>query len=103
LISRIARLSRYGRRRRALSFNDFTHTEREIISRRANGFIARVLPYRTGTINVDGAVITLIDITARRSANKKKKRRCAGSEELLQLGRRDHGRLRDHRADWKVS
>jgi two-component system CheB/CheR fusion protein len=63
------------------AFRDFTLTEREISSDRGEWFIARVLPYRTADDHIDGAVITLIDITARRAAEAAMR----SSEERLQL------------------
>jgi len=63
------------------AFDTLTLTEREIRSDRGEWFLARVLPYRTVDDQIDGAVITLIDITARRAAEAAAR----SSEESLRL------------------
>ncbi len=50
------------------AFDTLTLTEREIRTDRGEWYLARVLPYRTVDDQLDGAVITLIDITARKAA-----------------------------------
>ncbi|WP_213763455.1 CheR family methyltransferase [Caballeronia sp. dw_19] len=63
------------------AFDTLTLTEREIRTNRGEWFLARVLPYRTADDQIDGAVITLIDITARRAAEAAAR----SSEERLRL------------------
>jgi two-component system, chemotaxis family, CheB/CheR fusion protein len=63
------------------AFDTLTFTEREIRTDRGEWFLARVLPYRTAGDQIDGAVITLIDITARRAAEAVAR----SSEERLRL------------------
>jgi two-component system CheB/CheR fusion protein len=63
------------------AFDTLTFTEREIRTDRGEWFLARVLPYRTADDQIDGAVITLIDITARRAAEAAAR----SSEERLRL------------------
>ncbi|QIE23219.1 Protein-glutamate methylesterase/protein-glutamine glutaminase [Caballeronia sp. SBC1] len=63
------------------AFDTLTLTEREIRTDRGDWFLARVLPYRTADDQIDGAVITLIDITARRTAEAAAR----SSEERLRL------------------
>jgi len=63
------------------AFETLTLTEREIRTDRGEWFLARVLPYRTADDQIDGAVITLIDITARRAAEAAAR----SSEERLRL------------------
>lgn len=63
------------------AFDTLTLTEREIRTDRGEWYLARVLPYRTVDDQIDGAVITLIDITARKAAEAAAR----GSEERLRL------------------
>jgi two-component system, chemotaxis family, CheB/CheR fusion protein len=63
------------------AFDTLTFTEREIRTDRGEWFLARVLPYCTADDQIDGAVITLIDITARRAAEAAAR----SSEERLRL------------------
>lgn len=63
------------------AFDTLTFTEREVRTDRGEWFLARVLPYRTADDQIDGAVITLIDITARRAAEAAAR----SSEERLRL------------------
>jgi two-component system CheB/CheR fusion protein len=50
------------------AFETLTLTEREISADNGDRFIARLRPYRTSDDRIDGAVLTLIDVTARRQA-----------------------------------
>ncbi|WP_220377361.1 CheR family methyltransferase [Paraburkholderia sp. BL27I4N3] len=50
------------------AFETLKLTEREVSTTDGEWFIARLLPYRTLEDRIDGAVLTLIDITARRRA-----------------------------------
>jgi two-component system CheB/CheR fusion protein len=50
------------------SFETLKVIEREVSAEDGRWFLARLLPYRTSDDHIDGAVLTLIDITARRSA-----------------------------------
>ncbi|HEY0064008.1 MAG TPA: CheR family methyltransferase, partial [Telluria sp.] len=52
----------------ATTFESLRAVEREVASDDGRWFIARLLPYRTGTDQIDGAVLTFIDITTRRLA-----------------------------------
>ncbi|SFU23985.1 two-component system, chemotaxis family, CheB/CheR fusion protein [Paraburkholderia aspalathi] len=52
----------------AAAFETLKLTEREVSTRDGQWFIARLTPYRTLDDRIDGAVLTLIDITARRQA-----------------------------------
>ncbi|MFP3566526.1 CheR family methyltransferase [Paraburkholderia sp. SIMBA_030] len=52
----------------AAAFETLKLTEREVSTRDGQWFIARLTPYRTLDDRIDGAVLTLIDITARRRA-----------------------------------
>jgi two-component system CheB/CheR fusion protein len=52
----------------AATFQSLRQIERQVASRDERWFLARLLPYRTGDDRIDGAVLTLIDITARRRA-----------------------------------
>jgi two-component system CheB/CheR fusion protein len=45
------------------AFEDLKLAEREVSTLDGNWFLARVLPYRTVDDRIDGAVLTLIDIT----------------------------------------
>ncbi len=63
------------------AFNELKLTEREICTEREEWFLARVMPYRTADDHIDGAIITLIDITARRAAEAAAR----SSEERLRL------------------
>jgi two-component system CheB/CheR fusion protein len=63
------------------AFDTLTFTEREVRTDRGEWFLARVLPYRTADDQIDGAVITLIDVTARRTAEAAAR----SSEERLRL------------------
>jgi two-component system CheB/CheR fusion protein len=63
------------------AFDTLTFTEREVRTDRGEWLLARVLPYRTADDQIDGAVITLIDITARRAAEAAAR----SSEERLRL------------------
>ncbi|MFM0327517.1 CheR family methyltransferase [Caballeronia glebae] len=64
-----------------LAFEDLRHTEREIGTGDGTWFLCRVLPYRTLDDRIDGAVLTLIDITKRRRAEAAAR----SSEERLKL------------------
>lgn len=52
----------------AASFETLKLIEREVSTADGRWFLARLLPYRTSDDHIDGAVLTLIDVTARRSA-----------------------------------
>lgn len=52
----------------AVTFETLRLVEREVASEDGRWFIARLLPYRTGLDQIDGAVLTFIDITTRREA-----------------------------------
>jgi two-component system, chemotaxis family, CheB/CheR fusion protein len=52
----------------AAAFETLKLTEREVGTSDGQWFIARLTPYRTRDDRIDGAVLTLIDITARREA-----------------------------------
>jgi two-component system CheB/CheR fusion protein len=63
------------------AFETLKLTEREVSTNDGEWFIARLLPYRTLDDRIEGAVLTLIDITARRSAEDVAR----ASEERLKL------------------
>ncbi|HEY3597302.1 MAG TPA: CheR family methyltransferase [Paraburkholderia sp.] len=65
----------------AAAFESLKVTEREVATNDGDWFIARLLPYRTLDDRIDGAVLTLIDITARRRAEESART----SEERLKL------------------
>ncbi|RZL29742.1 MAG: PAS domain S-box protein, partial [Rubrivivax sp.] len=50
------------------TFNSLRLVEREVGSVDGRWFLARLLPYRTAEDRIDGAVLTFVDITSRRSA-----------------------------------
>jgi two-component system, chemotaxis family, CheB/CheR fusion protein len=50
------------------AFENLKLTEREVSTHQGSWFLARLLPYRTLDDRIDGAVLTLIDITTRRQA-----------------------------------
>ncbi|MDR5738408.1 CheR family methyltransferase [Caballeronia sp. LZ016] len=52
------------------SFQSLQLTEREIESETGRWYLMRLLPYRTADDHIDGAVITLIDVTARHQAEE---------------------------------
>ncbi|MFL9912986.1 CheR family methyltransferase [Paraburkholderia sp. RL17-337-BIB-A] len=52
----------------AAAFETLRLTEREVSTNDGESFIVRLLPYRTLDDRIEGAVLTLIDITARRRA-----------------------------------
>lgn len=52
----------------AAAFETLKLTEREVSTNDGESFIVRLLPYRTLDDRIEGAVLTLIDITARRRA-----------------------------------
>jgi two-component system CheB/CheR fusion protein len=52
------------------SFESLRLTEREIQSEAGRWYLMRLLPYRTADDHIDGAVITLIDITDRHQAEE---------------------------------
>lgn len=52
------------------SFQSLRLTEREIESEAGRWYLMRLLPYRTADDHIDGAVITLIDITDRHKAEE---------------------------------
>ncbi|WP_250451519.1 CheR family methyltransferase [Caballeronia sp. ATUFL_M2_KS44] len=52
------------------SFQSLQLTEREIQSETGRWYLMRLLPYRTADDHIDGAVITLIDVTARHQAEE---------------------------------
>ena len=53
------------------TFSTLRIVEREVGSSDARWFLARILPYRTAEDRIDGAVLTFVDITTRRSAERK--------------------------------
>jgi two-component system CheB/CheR fusion protein len=55
----------------AATFESLRPVEREVASEDGRWFIARLLPYRTGLDQIDGAVLTFIDITTRRQAEER--------------------------------
>ncbi|TCK32786.1 two-component system CheB/CheR fusion protein [Paraburkholderia sp. BL8N3] len=63
------------------AFEDLKLAEREVSTIDGNWFLSRVLPYRTLDDRIDGAVLTLIDITKRRRAEAAAR----SSEERLKL------------------
>jgi len=65
----------------ALTFESLRPVEREVASDDGRWFIARLLPYRTGLDQIDGAVLTFIDITKRRRAEE----RARAGEERMRL------------------
>ncbi|USX18718.1 PAS domain S-box protein [Oxalobacteraceae bacterium OTU3REALA1] len=65
----------------AATFESLRPVEREVASEDGRWFIARLLPYRTGLDQIDGAVLTFIDITKRRRAEE----RVRASEERMRL------------------
>ncbi|MBA1274026.1 CheR family methyltransferase [Stutzerimonas azotifigens] len=52
-------------------FESLSPVEREVPGHEGRCYIARLLPYRTLEDRIDGAVLTFIDITARREAERK--------------------------------
>ncbi len=52
------------------AFNSLRVVEREIGSSDGRWFLARMLPYRTAEDRIDGAVLTFVDITSRRHAER---------------------------------
>ncbi len=52
------------------AFEELRSTEREVRMNDGQWFIARLLPYRTLDDRIEGAVLTLIDITSRRRAQE---------------------------------
>ena len=65
----------------AAAFEALKTTEREVCTNDGEWFIARLLPYRTLDDHIDGAVLTLIDITRRRQAEQSAR----SSEERLKF------------------
>ncbi|MFM0034934.1 CheR family methyltransferase [Paraburkholderia strydomiana] len=63
----------------AAAFEELKATEREVSTNDGQWFIARLMPYRTLDDRIEGAVLTLIDITARRRAEEVAR---AGEERL---------------------
>lgn len=63
------------------AFEDLKPTLREVSSVDGDWFVSRVQPYRTGDDRIDGAVLTLVDISARRAAEQA----AHESEERLKL------------------
>lgn len=55
----------------AEAFNSLRQIEREVRSTHGHWYIARFIPYRTTEDRIDGAVLTFIDITARREAEER--------------------------------
>jgi len=55
----------------AAAFNSLRVIEREVRSTHGHWYIARFMPYRTTEDRIDGAVLTFIDITARREAEER--------------------------------
>ena len=52
----------------AAAFGSLKKIEREVQADNGQWFLARLLPYRTADDRIDGAVLTLIDVTSRRLA-----------------------------------
>jgi two-component system CheB/CheR fusion protein len=52
----------------AAVFSSLQMIEREVETNDGHSFLARLLPYRTADHHIDGAVLTLIDVTSRRQA-----------------------------------
>ena len=63
------------------SFETLRAVEREVSCDDGRWFIARILPYRTVQDRIDGAILTFIDITARRTAEEQMRR----SQERMRL------------------
>ena len=63
------------------AFEDLKPTLREVSSVDGDWFVSRVQPYRTGDDRIDGAVLTLVNISARRAAEQA----AHESEERLKL------------------
>jgi two-component system CheB/CheR fusion protein len=63
------------------AFESLKTAEREVRSTDGRWLLARVLPYRTDDDRIDGAILALIDITARRHAEHQAR----ASEERLKL------------------
>lgn len=55
----------------AEAFSSLRQIEREVRSTHGHWYIARFIPYRTTEDRIDGAVLTFIDITARREAEER--------------------------------
>lgn len=55
----------------AEAFNSLRQIEREVRSTHGHWYIARFMPYRTMEDRIDGAVLTFIDITARREVEER--------------------------------
>ncbi len=53
------------------TFHSLRPVEREVPGNDDRWYLARMLPYRTGEDRIDGAVLTFIDITTRRSAERR--------------------------------
>jgi two-component system CheB/CheR fusion protein len=65
----------------ARSFQSLTVIEREVRSTGGRWYLVRMLPYRTNEDRIDGAVLNIIDITARREAEE----RLRAGEERMRL------------------
>jgi two-component system CheB/CheR fusion protein len=53
------------------TFSSLRPVEREVAGRNEHWYLARMLPYRTAEDRIDGAVLTFVDITSRRSAERR--------------------------------
>lgn len=65
----------------AKTFTLLRPVEREVAGEECRWYIARLVPYRTGHDQIDGTVMTFIDITSRRQAEE----RVRASEERIRL------------------
>ena len=76
----------------AQAFETLRTIEREVRDGEGRWYLARALPYRTTEDRIDGAVLTFVDITARRDGRGKAACRGAAAAH----GGREHPRLRHH-------
>ncbi|WLI09025.1 chemotaxis protein CheB [Pseudomonas sp. FP597] len=86
-------------------FESLSMIEREISSKDARWYIARLLPYRSSEDHIDGTVLTFIDITKRRQAEEELR---LGEERMRLVAESTHDFaiiiLNDHGAitDWNT-
>ena len=82
-------------RRRGAGLPDAAHrSSARCATHDGRWYLARVLPYRTTEDRIDGAVLTFVDITARREAEEQLHAERAAAAH----GGREHPRLRHHHA-----
>ncbi|AME28201.1 CheR family methyltransferase [Burkholderia sp. PAMC 26561] len=74
----------------AAAFGSLKIIEREVETDDGRWFLARLLPYRTADDRIDGAVLTLIDVTSQRQAQSEA-RKSEGRLTLAALSTDDYG------------